>query len=517
MAGSLAPRLASVAFGSAPEPTGVNFSPGITQLSACARLAHKLRWYCPMIAIRSAALIALAGLTACLEAPEADVSTGAPLVGVDGSVDSADRACNVVLRELARPRNGTGGYETAGSSWVWAGGIDISSAAAAEGLVPSMLYQYGSDPTWYEAVGTPSAVTAPEGFARFDIRLDSHLPGPGMSGTSLSTAKVQLVPFLRLAGGGRLFDHNRNADDLAAYVVDASGDFQIRTNAAACPAVTATPTARAIFAPDYSETQIGGISPGRALRIEYDVRRLTACRNSQNGYELWDIGAHVRWLPSGATELASVRAGAATFAVPLGARGVEIWFENTAAHGCQAWDSNMGANYRFDVLAPPSWLGDARVLISRDTADPCNGPAAEGGFTFDTWSRQRAAMTNVCFRAWQPGVTDRDDANLWQKLDARILWRAKGSAEAWREVTAPLDRRVGNDARWAVSLRTIDPFRMYHCPEIPTTITPTGYIRGEIEWYAIVNGAELRPAPGAAFVGAFEDYAQDAYRTEYCH
>ncbi|MCE9571856.1 MAG: DUF6209 family protein [Deltaproteobacteria bacterium] len=470
-----------------------------------------------MIAIRSAALIALAGLAACLDAPDVDTSTGAPLVGVDGSVDSADRSCNVVLRELARPRNGTGGYETAGSSWVWNGAVDISAAAAAEGLVPSMLYQYGSDPTWYEAIGTTSAVTAPAGFARFDIRLDAHLPGPGMSGTSLSTAKVQMVPFLRLAGGGRLFDHNRNSDDLASYVIDASGDFQVRASTAVCPAVTTTPTARLIFAPDFSETQNGGISPGRALRVEYDARRLTACRNSQNGHDLWDIGAHVRWLPSGATELASVHSGAATFAVPLDARGVEIWFENTASQGCQAWDSNMGANYRYDVLAPPSWLGDARVLITRDTSDPCNGAPALGGFNFETWARQRAAMTNLCFRAWQPGVTDHDDPNLWQKLDARIVWRARGSSEPWREVTAPLDRRVGNDARWAVSLRSIDPFRSYHCPEIPTTITATGYAHAEIEWYAIVNGAELRPAAGAAYPGTFEDYANDAYRAANCH
>jgi hypothetical protein len=472
-----------------------------------------------MTALRTVALVALTGLaSACMAAPDTADTDSAPLVGVDGSVDSADRACNVVLRDLARLGNGTGGYQTAGSSWIWGGTIDISTAAATEGLVPSMLFQYGSDPIWYAATGTPSAAPAPAGFARFDIRLDAHLPGPGLSGTSLTTAKVAVVPFLRLAGGGRLFDHNRNADDLASYTVDWTGDFQIRANNAVCPAATTTPTARLVFAADYSETQLGGISPGRALRIEYDTNRLTGCRNSQNGNQLWDIGAHVRWLPSGATELASVRAGAATFAVPTDARTVEIWFENTASQGCQAWDSNLGANYRYDLLAPPTWLGDARVLITRDSSDPCNGGVvAESGFNFETWARQRAVMTNLCFRGWQAGVTDRDDPNLWQKLDARIVWRAKGSSAPWREVTAPVDRRVGNDARWAVGLRAIDPFRAYHCPEIPTTITATGYVHADIEWYAIVNGAELRPAPGAAYAGAFEDYANDAYRAQYCH
>src|SRR5690606_24494101 len=32
---------------------------------------------------------------------------------------------------------------------------------------------------------------------------------------------------------------------------------------------------------------------------------------------------------------------------------LEIWFENTSAFGCQAWDSAFGANYRFAITAAP--------------------------------------------------------------------------------------------------------------------------------------------------------------------
>src|SRR5689334_6730507 len=100
------------------------------------------------------ALVSLAlALAGCLAAEQTS-SAPAPLVGVDGSHDSADRNCNVVLRELTR--NWTGfTWETNGSSWVWSGELEISDAAAAEGLEPALLYQYGSNPTWFEVPATP--------------------------------------------------------------------------------------------------------------------------------------------------------------------------------------------------------------------------------------------------------------------------------------------------------------------------------------------------------------------------
>src|SRR5450755_4729534 len=88
-----------------------------------------------------------------------DSSSTAPLIGVDGSKDQADRSCNVVLRDLGRAGNGTGGYQTSGENWIWQGRIEISATAAGEGLVPSALFQAGSDPTWHEALGLTSTAT----------------------------------------------------------------------------------------------------------------------------------------------------------------------------------------------------------------------------------------------------------------------------------------------------------------------------------------------------------------------
>lgn len=436
----------------------------------------------------------------------------APLVGIDGSADQADRNCHVVLRGFARMGDGTPfGYQTnSDGSWKFAGTIDISAEAAAEGLVPSLVYHVGHDPFWLAVTATPSDAEAPVGFVRFDVHVDQGMPGPGWD--DLTTVRVELVPLLTLDGGGRMFDHNRNPGDFDNYSISWDRDFQITAADAVCPAVTPTPPARVVFHADHSEEQIGGIVPGGELRVEYDVNRLTTCRHSQGGNPLWDINAHVRWEPSGELTAASVRDGAATFTVPIGATRVALWFENTSASGCQAWDSNFGANYPFDVLAPPVWAGNTMVRISRDTDDPCTGGGGIDGFQFGTWARQRAAYTNACVQVYQPGVTDVDGIEVWRRLDVSVRWRGAGTDVAYRSEPVSFDRRIGNDARFAFNLRTIDPFRPYHCPDVPTEpSSDPQYIHADIELYFVINGLEVRSTNGHPFVGTFENYADENY------
>ncbi|MEZ4404253.1 MAG: DUF6209 family protein [Kofleriaceae bacterium] len=459
---------------------------------------------------RLAYVVVLAwSLAACVEpAGEGPGEVAAPLTGVDGAIDQADRACHVVLRDLARLGDGTGGYQTNGTSWIWEGDVELSAAAVADGAIAAVQYQSGSDPAWYQAAATPSAVPATPGFVRYRVHLDHGLPGPGLSGSALATARVQVLPLARLAGGGRLFDHNRVPGDFDNYQLVADGNFAVTRNDAACPAAGPTPPARLVFAAGQPVAQHGALVPGGEVRLEYDPARLTTCRNARGGNDLWDITAHVRW-DTGEGSSASIKAGALLVEIPATARGLEVWFENTAVPGCQAWDSAGGANYRFDLLVPPSWLGAATVRISRDTSDPCAGPDAAAGFDFDTWGRQRAAVANLCFQVWSPGVTDRDDPDLWRKLDATVRWRPRGSVEPLRASYATLDRRIGNDARYAVDLRGLDPFRPYQCPAVPTTPTADGrYVRAELEYVIVVNGVELRPAPGAYFPAAFTDDRQ---------
>ena len=103
-------------------------------------------------------------LAACVEPTSpAETSAPAPLVGVDGSHDQADRSCNVVLRELLPDHGPTPTYS---------GTIEISQAAAAEQLVPSLMIKDASAQSWTVIAATPSTQTATPGYARFDV----HIP-----------------------------------------------------------------------------------------------------------------------------------------------------------------------------------------------------------------------------------------------------------------------------------------------------------------------------------------------------
>ncbi len=461
---------------------------------------------------------ALVLLVACADAGDGldpGSETTAPLVGVDGSRDQADRNCHVVLRNLERNRVGFS-YETNGSSWVWSGSIEISDAAATEGLVPALMYHLAPNGPWTSVDATPTTAAATPGYARYAARLDQNLPGPGWSGTSLSNARLEVVPYLRLAQGGRLFDHNRNPRDLDNYVAT-SPDLAIGNDATVCTPPAGPTRATLVFDASFHQRREGVLAPGGELTISYDPSRLTQCRNSQGGHPLYEITAHVLFAPGNQRRDVSVRDGAPTIAVPSDARSVALWFENTSTSGCQAWDSNFGNNYVFDALVPPQWFGELRVLITRDGSDPCDGGApAQQGFSFDTWARQRAWLTNACFQVYQPGLTDRDDPDLWQKLDVAIHYRYVGQ-QTWQTQPVSFDRRSGNNARYKLNLRELDPLRSYHCPEVaPVPVSGGQYAQVGFEYYITVNGGQLRPAPGAAYAGTFVDYASDAWRMSNC-
>ncbi len=457
--------------------------------------------------MRRLATVCLA-LLGCADAGDGDYVSAepAPLVGVDGSLDQADRNCHVVLRDLER--NFTGfTYETVGSSWVWQGSVEISEAAAAEGLVPSAMYRMAPSGSWSSVTATPSLATATPGYVRYTMRIHQGLPGPGWSGTSLSNAKIEVVPFIAMPEGGRLFDHNRHRGDLDNYLMT-SPDLAVWTDATVCAPPASTTRARLVFDADWSERREGILAPGGELTVVYADSRLTQCRNWQGGNPRYDITAHLAFSPGNQRRSVSVRDGAPVVAVPSDARGVDVWFENTSVSGCQAWDSNNGANYHFDALTPPQWIGNAASRMTRTTDDPCaGGTSASQGFTFDTWTRQRAAITNLCFEVYHPGLTDRDDPDLWQKLDAKIHYRYVTSAGStpWQTQYADLTRRVGNNAQYVVNWRGLDGFHPYRCHPIEP-VTANGYDTIGIEYYLSVNGGEHRPQPGAAFAGTFLDY-----------
>lgn len=299
----------------------------------------------------------------------------------------------------------------------------------------------------------------------------------------------------------------------APEVADTDGATALESTAA-----PATITFRA----NWTQSVTGTLSAGSPVRIEYAPERLAQCRGESNNLPAWAIGGYFR-VNGGAAQTFGVAPTSAqtpspvTITLPNTTGTLELWFQNTNRWGCNAWDSNYGRNYTFTVVADPrapGWVGDGASVISRATCDggPCDRdrrPLTER-WTYETYARQRAAIRVVTFDVWKQGVTDRDNPELWRQLDVRMYSRF-GSAGAFRMQHVNFDRRVGNNARYAVDLRGIDPLpdspTSAPCPNVPLAPTPDGaYVSTLFEYYFTVNGVEYRPSSGAVFQGVFSNY-----------
>lgn len=265
----------------------------------------------------------------------------------------------------------------------------------------------------------------------------------------------------------------------------------------------------------------GTPTQGKKVRVSYQSARLPDCRGTNNnGTPAWSITGHASL--NGGTPKSFLVAGHSptgkklptSHFISLPEEGeLQIWFEVTNRWGCQAWDSNFGQNHRFAVASnqpnSPDWVGDAIVNISR-SGGGCDGGGTLGeSFSFGTWARSRAAETLVCFEAWEPGVTDFANPDLWKQLDARIYYRW-GDGGAFTHEYVSLEGRTGNNARYSVELRGFDPFRLYQtgCPEAPLAASADGqYVQAELQFYFEVNGKRLSPTPITTYSGHFEDYA----------
>lgn len=300
-------------------------------------------------------------------------------------------------------------------------------------------------------------------------------------------------------------------------------------SASADTAAPATMTFRA----DWTQSATPLVA-GEAVQVSYDPARVTTCRGSL-GYGTgpgWSIdGSYsINGIPLNAP-VPVAGAGLANLHLPAGALPtftppfageLQMWFENTDVFGCTAWDSDYGANYAFTVAPPanaPGWLGNASALVDRATCPgPCYGDArpADGGVTFDTWARTRALVTQIFFDVWKRGVTDFDNPDLWQQLDVEAHWRLD-PRQPFTMTYVNFAERVGNDARYALDLRPLDPLpglnggaltSAAQCPAVPATITSDGQlVQVDMQLYFTVNGVALQPAGGGTFHVLFQNYA----------
>lgn len=270
----------------------------------------------------------------------------------------------------------------------------------------------------------------------------------------------------------------------------------------------------------WGERLEGVLAEGGVVHLRYDASRLPACQSVQQGVPQYAITAHAR---VGGEVQSVVVAGLGASDDPqleLDAAGeLELWFEATSRYGCREWDSDFGANYRFVVVedpAKPDWMGNAAFVIDRMTCNgPCEGSrrSLDQGFYFESWARQRAAITSAYFDVWEPGVTDFDNADLWKQLDVQMHYRWAGQ-ESFQSRYVDFFRRQGNDARYELPLRPLDPFKGYYtltdpseCPEGEITADESGAtVSTHIEFYFTANGKELRPAGGGLYRGDYQGY-----------
>jgi hypothetical protein len=272
------------------------------------------------------------------------------------------------------------------------------------------------------------------------------------------------------------------------------------------------------FTSDWAESVDGLLVEGGLVHLDFDEARIPDCKGTQGGTPQYAITAHAR-SESGDVQSVVV-AGLNADSDPTleldEAGDLEIWFEATNRWGCRAWDSNLGDNYVFRVIddpAKPDWIGNAAVVTARQTCDggPCESTrrSLDQPFLFDSGTRQRAAIAALYFDVWEPGVTDFDNADLWRQLDSQIHLRW-GGQEGFETRYADISGRNGNDARYSVSLRALDPFRYppvdaAGCPSGTMTLNPDGhYARATMEFYFTVNGKELRPSGGGTYRGHFD-------------
>ncbi len=281
--------------------------------------------------------------------------------------------------------------------------------------------------------------------------------------------------------------------------------------------------ARIVFGADWSETVHGKLRAGDPIEIAYDPARLPTCRGEQNGIPQWALTAFYR-VDGGdvhTVALAGLTNGQEPFVVPQAAGSLELWFQVTNVWGCNEYDSDFGQNYRFTVAAPlgqPGWAGNAASVIDRWTCDggPCDSDrvSLDQGFVFDTWARQRATVAGLYFDVWEEGVTDYDNADLWKEVDAQVHFRFAGQT-AFTTRYVDFFRRVGNDARYQLPLRSFDPFHAMpsvvpaeQCPAAELQLSEDGmYVTTTVEIYFTADAVDVRPAPGEVFVGNFVDYA----------
>ena len=170
--------------------------------------------------------------------------------------DSFDTRCRVVLRYAGQ--SGISGGETffdpsTQESWVrYRAVVDVDTRMMTAGATVGLFYksQFQSSGVEIQAIDSRDDANdpalndvgaglanlhggeaAPAGFTRLAFATTTNTVRAGDSGQPA----LQMIPFVRLADGTTIWDHNRNPSPTANYDLDAPHNFHVLDDFAACP------------------------------------------------------------------------------------------------------------------------------------------------------------------------------------------------------------------------------------------------------------------------------------------
>ncbi len=441
----------------------------------------------------------------------------APRLGSADSMDSADYSCQIILRQATRRMDGGRYIERCAADgrcyWTWRATADVPSHVVENGSTAHVLYR-ASNGDWLSVDGVAIG-GAEEGFQRFGFDIYEGTLSPGSTSTTgISRYTLPLIPYLQTADGQRIFDHNRVVEPSESYVLNATNALSILDDPRLC---SSDPVDAVIqFSADWKQTVFGELKGGNSVAVVYDQNRSAQCRGTHNGNPAWTLEANARFTPTGDVQTASVIAFNQRFGseadsvspkmvIPDDASKMDIWFKNAAYTGgfCESFDSNFGRNFSFDVAAlkQPEWVGNTTFTISRSASSQCDsGTTVDGGFSFDTWGRSRAAVTSICTEIYTAGVSEKQETADAFRTELQV--RYDGTTE-WKSIPMTFEKSVANNARYYASIRSADPFPMYG--------SPCATVPVQRDEQSMWTGADLRIAvngqPQAhTFRGSFTQY-----------
>lgn len=160
------------------------------------------------------------------------------------------------------------------------------------------------------------------------------------------------------------------------------------------------------------------------------------------------------------------------------------------------------------------WAGLTSMTLERWAEDPCNNGVSLLGVEpriYDDWARQRAAIRNICFEVWSPGITDWDNPEFWKQLDVQVHYRF-GTTAPFEHAYVDSNGRRGNNRRYAFPLTYgLDP--LTNVPTLAQMRAPfrilseqNGYalVEADLQLQFSVNGRALRPAPEALYTVRYQ-------------